>query len=749
MGNRRARKRGTLRLGTRVTICIALVQIPILALAAVLRVREVRRDYLNTVDWRSQALAQQLQKRAADLSGYTPELQRTLGLNIDCQDLLHDNRDSGLVHVGILGVDGLIIAHTTAFQPGQTEHADLIPRLLTGSDTLTALGSTAYNTLIPVTVAPGETPIAVIDIGFSREVIDQKIRNTISYAAASFLAYLVLSFLFISGLLNHFVTRPITELSRAAAALARGEQDTEIPVGGSDEVRLLAGSFEQMRKAVQQQISNLNREIANRKETERQLSESEEDLRITLNSIGDGVIATDTSGNVTRINRVAESLTGWSREEARGNPLIDAFNIVNSQTLDQAVNPVDRVLATGEIVGLANHTMLIAKDGTKYQIADSGAPIRDADGAITGVVLVFRDVTDEYRMREALGESEARFRGLVESSSDWIWEVDAEGVYSYVSPKIEEMLGYKPVNVIGRTPFDLMPPDEAERVKSVYGEIFQQGKPFAALENVNLHLDGREIILETSGVPVFDSKGRVKGYRGVDRDITERKIAERAMRSQMETQKLLLNELDHRVRNNLSSLLSLIDLSSSGAKSVKELAGAIRSRTNAIASIHALLSDAQWRSGDLRKLLKAIIQPAKRTRIQTDGASVQIPLSQTQALGLIINEITMNSIKYGAMSVDDSCVQISWETTDPSENGDTQLTLNWRESGGPTIEKEPEPGTGTNLITGLVRSELRGRAEFSYPREGAAHTLHITLAADATAQFDRPSRHEEVSGKTV
>lgn len=143
-------------------------------------------------------------------------------------------------------------------------------------------------------------------------------------------------------------------------------------------------------------------DITKRKEAERALLKSEENLRITLNSIGDGVIATDKEGKVTSMNPIAEQLTGWNVKEATGNQLETIFRIVNAKTNKKADNPVSKVLKTGKIVGLANHTKLISKVGREYQIADSGAPIRQPDGEIIGVVLVFRDVTEEYRMRDAL-----------------------------------------------------------------------------------------------------------------------------------------------------------------------------------------------------------------------------------------------------------------------------------------------------------------------------------------------------------
>lgn len=142
---------------------------------------------------------------------------------------------------------------------------------------------------------------------------------------------------------------------------------------------------------------------------EKQVRESREWLSTVLGSIGDAVIATDTKGKVLFLNPVAEALTGWKEEETAGKPLEEIFNIINELTEEKVESPVIKVLREGTIVGLANHTVLIAKDGAKYPIDDSGAPIKDEKGNVTGVVLVFHDVTGK---REAEAELSKRVEEL-------------------------------------------------------------------------------------------------------------------------------------------------------------------------------------------------------------------------------------------------------------------------------------------------------------------------------------------------
>jgi len=143
-------------------------------------------------------------------------------------------------------------------------------------------------------------------------------------------------------------------------------------------------------------------------------------------------------------------------------------------------------------------------------------------------------VVEAATAKEALRTSEERFRSLVETSGDWVWETDRWGVYTYASPTVRALLGYEAEEVVGRTPFDLMPPDEAARVRRLFQEVAAAARPLEGLENVNQHKDGRRVVLETNAVPFFDTKGALLGYRGIDRDVTARKQAETALQESEE-----------------------------------------------------------------------------------------------------------------------------------------------------------------------------------------------------------------------
>jgi len=198
------------------------------------------------------------------------------------------------------------------------------------------------------------------------------------------------------------VLKPIVALSNVAHRILSGDLNSRAVTKYQDEIGVLSKAFNAM--------------IDARLKAELKLEISEKSLKATLNAIGDAMISTDIHGHITRMNPVAEKMTGWELSEALGKPLSEVCNIINTKTRKPAVNPVSKVINTGEIFDLAKDTTLVSQDRTEYQIADSAAPIWNETGDITGVVLVFQDVTDEYAVRERLRKSEEKFKRLFENS---------------------------------------------------------------------------------------------------------------------------------------------------------------------------------------------------------------------------------------------------------------------------------------------------------------------------------------------
>jgi PAS domain S-box-containing protein len=267
------------------------------------------------------------------------------------------------------------------------------------------------------------------------------------------------------------------------------------------------------------------RDITERRRAEEALRKQSEWLRVTLSSIGDGVITTDAEGRVTLLNRVAESMTGWSEQEAEGKPLDSVFRIINEQSRQAVENPVSRVLREGRIVGLANHTVLIAKDGTERAIDDSAAPIRAETNEISGVILIFRDVSEARRA----AETHLRLSAIVESSDDAIISKTLDGIIVSWNKGAERLYGYTTKEIVEKPLSILIPPDHPDELPEIM-ERLKRGEHIEHFETKRLRKDGSKVDVSLTISPVKGTDGKIIGASKIARDITARKQAEQTTR---------------------------------------------------------------------------------------------------------------------------------------------------------------------------------------------------------------------------
>lgn len=286
------------------------------------------------------------------------------------------------------------------------------------------------------------------------------------------------------------------------------------------------------------------------------LKESEESLRITLESIGDGVIATDRNGLITIVNKTAENLTGWKASEAFGKNIKEIFRIVNSETRKEVLNPVELVIKNGETVGLANHTLLISKDGKEYQISDSAAPIKDEKGFIHGMILVFSDVTEKYSIRYRVEENERFLNSLISNLNGMVYRCVNDGNWSlsYSTVGSKEITGYMPEELIGGDLrySDLVFPEDVPLLKNTIERAVVYRQHF----NVEYRLTDRngklKWVLE-KGKGIYDENGDVRFIEGFVTDITVGKTAEMEIREKSE-------ELERTNRLMVDRELKMIEL---------------------------------------------------------------------------------------------------------------------------------------------------------------------------------------------
>ena len=284
------------------------------------------------------------------------------------------------------------------------------------------------------------------------------------------------------------------------------------------------------------------RDITKRKKAEEMLRKNEENLRITLNSIGEAVIATDNEGRVTGMNPVAEKLTGWAEDQARGKSSTDIFNIVNALTRQAVGNPVMEVLQNGAAVSLGNHTILLARDGTEYQVADSAAPIYSAEKILTGVVLVFRDVTKQYQVLEALRKSEERLEMAMVAANDGLFDWNLKNNEVYFDKRYFTMAGYEPDEFPHAFeewakrvhPEDIEPSSKAIKAHlSGQTSVFDIEFRFLRKDNSWMWIRGRGKILERS------EDGTAQRLVGTHADITERKRINESLQLQLDYEKVV------------------------------------------------------------------------------------------------------------------------------------------------------------------------------------------------------------------
>lgn len=443
----------------------------------------------------------------------------------------------------------------------------------------------------------------------------------------------------------------------------------------------------------------------------------EEERLLQSRAIADafsGIAITDIEGKYTYANESYARMHGYAPEELIGIPISMMVPEEYSGVFESEIMP--GIFKKG---GWSGETVGKRKDGSPFDIRVSSSLITDNEQNPIAILGISEDITEHKKAERTLQESEERFRALTESTGDWIWEVDADCEYTYISPKVKDLLGYEPEEVIGKTPFNLMPPEEAKRVADEFRAIVDSGSPFERLENTNLHKDGRLVVLETNGVPFFDSEGQLLGYRGIDRDITDRKHAEEQIQASLQEKEALLNEVHHRVKNNLQVISSLLDINSLRIRDQQalNLLDDTRSKINSIALIHTqLYRSKRFDRVEMKKhilelveYLETLYMKKKEITTVVEVSDVYLSIIQAIPITLVLNELISNAFKHAFDGRKKGTIEISMQRS----AGNTIIAR--VKDNGIGIPSEVDiyktESFGLELVKNLVQNQLYGNIQ--------------------------------------
>jgi PAS domain S-box-containing protein len=387
---------------------------------------------------------------------------------------------------------------------------------------------------------------------------------------------------------------------------------------------------------------------------------------------------------------------------------------------------LSQVLRTGEPV--RNEEVVVQRvDGTRVAVLINIDPLLDARGKMVGVVTCFQDITERKQVHEALEKSQQdlqqqqqRWNATYEHAAIGIVEIDADGGFLRVNESICDITGLTREELLGWKLFARTHPDDRDVDEELYRRQVKGEIGFYSIEKRFVRKDGRVIWCSIRSSTVRDADGNFLYGVRVVQDITDRKEAE-------DRQKLLMDELNHRVKNTLATVQSLAAQTARGTDSPQAFRQSFEGRLIALSQAHDQLTRRHWASADLRAIAIAAVTPylsAGQERVSIVGDDVTVTPRVALTLAMVLHELTTNAAKYGSLSVPAGRVDLHWRIVHaPSQQ--PILWLEWRESGGPQVSPPERQGFGSRFIEGSIGSELQGTARLSFDPAGLRCTMEI------------------------
>jgi PAS domain S-box-containing protein len=373
---------------------------------------------------------------------------------------------------------------------------------------------------------------------------------------------------------------------------------------------------------------------------------------------------------------------------------------------------------------------IIHTDGEVRWVNVRGRVLCDARGRphrITGIVM---DVTDRHRAFAAVAESEGRFRLIADSAPALIWMTDEVGNVTFANRYYETVFGRPSDEMLGAGWAEIVLPEDVKAYRRSFGAAMQARGAFKHFTR-GRDRHGRILWFRCEGTPRFAPDGSFAGYTGCNVDVTEAMVAQ-------EQQRLLINELNHRVKNTLATVQSIAAQTARRADSPEDFREKFETRLIALSQTHNALTRGGWESASLSELLGQEFKPYASEQVRLDGPEVDLPPRTAVTLGMVFHELATNAAKYGALSTPAGSVSVSWRTVLAS-GAAPRLILRWREAGGPPVRTPTRSGFGSRLIEGSVKGELGGVSRMVFDPEGFHCRLEIVLSDAAGGAEDAAS----------
>lgn len=438
-----------------------------------------------------------------------------------------------------------------------------------------------------------------------------------------------------------------------------------------------------------------------------------------LEQLPDGVIIVDRDGRIVFVNRAAERLHGVSSLGVGPDGYSEAYGLLtlSGEPFPDAELPLARA-ARGETVSEARWRIR-RPDGGDLVAIGNACPFYDSSGIQQGAILTLRDDSARLAAEVALAESEARFRTIADCAPAPVWVSGPVGV-EFANRAYGELAARPVEALLGHSWMGFLHEEDIPAVLELRTRAWKAGAPYG-WEARFQRSDGEWLWIHASCAPRFGPDGEVQGFVGMAVDVTESRRAEAELRDSERHLRLMVDELNHRVKNTLAIVQGLAQQSFRGGGVSIDVRSSFEGRLAALASAHDLLTRKNWEGAELGDLVVAVVTAQCGDRVAVDGPAVQLPPKLAVTLALAIHELCTNAVKYGALSVAGGRVAVAW-----TNQGD-RLSLRWEENGGPAVVPPRRRGFGTRMIERALAAESGGNARLEFRPEGLVCEMEVDL----------------------